>query len=40
LKRSAPDLLEVLKDLHAHCVAPDEYMRAAEFVIAKAEGKS
>jgi hypothetical protein len=35
---AAPELLQVLIDLHTHCVAADEYMRAAEFMIAKVMG--
>lgn len=33
---AGPELLQALIDLHAHCVAEDQYMRAAEFVIRKA----
>lgn len=35
---AAPELLTALKALHANCTAADEFMRQAEFVIAKAEG--
>ena len=35
--KAAPELLEVLSDLHSNCVAADCYMRAAEFMIAKAK---
>jgi hypothetical protein len=36
---AAPDVLAALKALHANCTAPDEFMRAAEFAIALAEGR-
>lgn len=33
---TASELLRALIDLHGDCTAQDQYMRAAEFVIAKA----
>jgi hypothetical protein len=39
LWRAHEEAIATLRELHAHCEAPDEFMRAAEFVLAKADGK-